>query len=371
VVREPYGSAELHLLSGVLLLNEAAAVFDAMLDGWCSQMVGGRSLRMPTVTNRIQVVRQFQRHAGEWPWTWSAAMLDEWMTDLVATHRLAASTMRRYQDTIRQFCDFVCSPHYGWVAECETRFGTHPVQVCHEWNARAHVQGSEANPARRPLTRDELQAVFDRADEEVDRRLDAGRKGAIAAYRDATMLKVAYGWGLRANEAVMLEVHDFYRNPKVPIFDDFGFLRVRFGKASRGSPPKPRAVATVMPWAVDAVRDYLDNVLPMMRGATSTCSLWLSERGERVGKRALGDRFAQYRDELGLDRSLTPHCLRHSYATHLIEDGHDPTFVQRQLGHAYQSTTGIYTHVSAEFANRILQDALDRVPQFDTMKGTP
>ncbi|WP_261976574.1 tyrosine-type recombinase/integrase [Curtobacterium sp. B8] len=233
------------------------------------------------------------------------------------------------------------------------------------------MQESEANPARRPLTRDELQAVFDRADEEVSRRRDAGRKGAIAAYHDATMLKVAHGWGRRANEAVMLEVHDFYRNPKVPIFDGFGFLRVRSGKASRGSPPKPRAVATVMPWAVDAVRDYLDNVLPMMRGATSTRALWLSERGARVGKRALGDRFAQYRDELGLDRALTPHCLRHSYATHLIEDGHDPMFVQRQLGHAYQSTTGIYTHVSAEFANRILRDALDRVPHLLSLKGTP
>ena len=371
MVGDRYGSADIHLLAGVLLLNEDATVFDAMLDGWCSQMLGGRRLQKPTVTNRIRVVRQFQRHAGEWPWTWSAAMLDEWMVDLVSTHRLAASTLRRYQDAIRQFCDFVCSPHYGWVTECETRFGSHPVQICHEWNTRPHVQDSEANPARRPLTRDELQALFDRADDEVGHRLDAGRKGAVAAYRDATMLKVTYGWGLRANEAVMLEVHDFYRNSKVPIFDDFGFLRVRFGKASRGSPPKPRAVATVMPWTVDAVRDYLTNVLPLMPGSTSTRALWLSERGDRVGKRALGDRFAQYRDELGLDRALTPHCLRHSYATHLIEDGHDALFVQRQLGHAYQSTTGIYTHVSAEFANRILREALERVPQLSTLKETP
>jgi site-specific recombinase XerD len=67
------------------------------------------------------------------------------------------------------------------------------------------------------------------------------------------------------------------------------------------------------------------------------------------------------RDELELDPRLIPHCLRHSHATHLIEGGHDPVFV-RQLGHAYQSTTGIYTHVSEEFANRLLKEALSRVP---------
>lgn len=365
------GAANLHLLSGVLLLKEDATVFDAMLDGWTSQMIGGRRLQKHTVSNRIQVIRQFQRHAGEWPWTWTSALLDEWMMDLTSTHRLAASTMRRYQDVVRQFCDFLCSPHYGWAAECEARFGTHPVQICHEWNTRSHVQDTEGDPARRPLTRDELQALFDRADEEVGRRLDDGRKGAVAAYRDAIMLKVAYGWGLRANETVMLEVHDFYRNPKVPLFENFGFLRVRHGKASRGSPPKPRAVATVMPWTVDAVRDFLENVRPLMRGADGRRTMWLSERGDRVGKRVLGDRFAQYRDELGLDRALSPHCLRHSYATHLTEDGHDPLFVQRQLGHAYQSTTGIYTHVSTEFANRMMQDALDRLPQLDALRGTP
>ncbi|WP_245233144.1 tyrosine-type recombinase/integrase [Microbacterium sp. dk485] len=170
-----------------------------------------------------------------------------------------------------------------------------------------------------------------------------------------------YGWGLRAREALMLDTVDFYRNPKLPTFGDFGFLRVRYGKASRGSPPKPRTVASVMPWAVDAVADYVENVLPLMRSGNGAAQWW-SERGDRLGRRSLNDKFAQLRDDLELDPRLTPHCLRHSYATHLIEDGHDPVFVQRQLGHAYQSTTGIYTHVSEEFANRLLKDALRRVP---------
>ena len=166
----------------------------------------------------------------------------------------------------------------------------------------------------------------------------------------------------------MLDSTDFYRNPKLPEFGEFGFLRVRYGKASGGSPPKPRSVATVMPWAMNSTADYVENVLPLLRSG-STSALWLSERSTRLGTRSLNDRFAWLRDELGLDSRLTPHCLRHSYATHLIEDGHDPVFVQRQLGHAYQSTTGIYTHVSTEFANRMLQDALSRTPHLASMEG--
>lgn len=359
--RAPAGTASIHLVQGVAFLDEESAVFEAMIEGWCAQQLGGRRLQKATVMNRVHVLRRFRDHAGTGPWEWTAAGFDEWMMDLVSIRKIAPSTVRNYQIVIRLFCDYIGSSHYGWVQQCEERFGTHPTQVCHDWNTRPHLQEHEANLGRRPLTRRELQQLFDRADDEVQTRLSAGRKGAAAAYRDATLLKVVYAWGLRANEAVMLDVTDLYRNPKVPAFEDFGFLRVRHGKASRGSPPKLRTVATVMPWAVNALRDYIDNVLPLMRQGTSN-ALWFSERSQRLGVRSLSDRFALYRDELGLDPALSPHCLRHSYATHLIEDGHDALFVQRQLGHAYQSTTGIYTHVSEDFANRILREALTKIP---------
>ncbi|WP_426624822.1 tyrosine-type recombinase/integrase [Leifsonia sp. McL0607] len=363
----PHGASALHLVDGVAFLREDAAVFEAMLEGWTAQQVGGRRLQRETAADRLRIVRRFQEHAQSWPWEWSAAMLDEWMLDLVSVHRLAGSTMRHYQLVIGWFCDFICSPHYGWVRECEDRFGTHPIQICHDWNTRPHVQENEGDPRRRPLTRDELQRLFDRADEEVDARLSAGRKGAAAAYRDATLLKVVYGWGLRSHEAIMLDTVDLFRNPKVPAFGDLGMLRVRFGKSSRGGPPKLRTVASVVPWAVTALQDYLENVLPLMRTGTSN-AMWFSERSRRLGVRAIGDRFARYRDDLGLDSQLTPHCLRHSYATHLIEDGHDPVFVQRQLGHVYQSTTSIYTHVSEDFANRLLQAALTNIPALNTLE---
>ena len=69
-------------------------------------------------------------------------------------------------------------------------------------------------------------------------------------------------------------------------------------------------------------------------------------------------RFREYREELGLPTELHPHCLRHSYVTHLIEDGFDPFFVQQQVGHAWGATTAMYTGVSSDYKNRALAAAL-------------
>lgn len=74
----------------------------------------------------------------------------------------------------------------------------------------------------RPLTRAELQKFFDYADEQVEIRLGGGRKGTFSAYRDATLFKVAYAWGLRAAEVAGLDVTDFWRNPHAPEFGAYG-----------------------------------------------------------------------------------------------------------------------------------------------------
>lgn len=358
----PHGVSSLYLAAGVSFLQKEDAVFAAMLEGWSMQQRGGRNLRQTSVNTVIGVVERFQRFTAEWPWQWTASGFDEWMTHLVAVRKLAPSTIRSHQHAVRSFCDYVTSEHYGWADECLTRFGTHPIQICHDWNTIQHLQNYEGKPGRRSLTRVELQMLLDHADGEVDRILDAGRKGALPAYRDATLLKVVSAWGLRANEAVNLDTTDFYRNAHAPEFGAFGVVQVRHGKASRGGAPKRRSVISLRGWAVTAVKDYVENVWPLMRAETSN-ALWLSERGTRLRTRELSERFARYRDELGLDAGLSPHALRHSYVTHLIEEGVDPTFVQQQVGHTYQSTTSIYTAVSGDFANTMMRQALGQMLQ--------
>jgi site-specific recombinase XerD len=344
------------LTDGVALLFPEDGVLEAMLEGWARQQRGGRTLQDKTVADRIAVVRRFVAFSNEYPWQWTAGRVDEWMTHLVSQSGRAVATIRHYQGSLRLFCDYVTSPYYEWPAECLARFGSHPVQVCHEWNTTAHLVDYEGRAERRPLTRGELQRLFDYADDRVEQAIKSGRKGALAAYRDATVLKVIYGWGLRCQEVSRLDVTDFYRNPKAPELGAFGSLQVRYGKRTKGSPPRRRTVLSVMPWAVDAVEDYVVNIRP--RYGVDAPVLWPTERGGRVQPREIEDRFAQYRDALGLDKNLTPHCLRHSHVTHLIEDGADPKFVQ--VGHRFASTTAIYTGVSGDFMNTMMRRVLDR-----------
>ena len=155
-----------------------------------------------------------------------------------------------------------------------------------------------------------------------------GRKGWATAFRDATLFKVCYGWGLRRREAAMLDLADFGRNPAGPQFGEFGACYVRYGKALKGSPPRRRTVLDgAGDWTVEALHEYLREIRPLFDvGARQL--LWPTERGARIAPRDITRRFAAYRDELGLDPVLHPHCLRHSYITHLIEDGADPLFVQ-------------------------------------------
>jgi len=352
------GSARLVLVQGAALIRPEQAVFDAMLAGWQAQQ-RSRLLAELTVRWRERIVRRFAAFTGEMPWRWAACDVEAWTSELLSGHGHAHATIRSYQGALACFLDYLTDARYGWAAECEARFGTHPVQVCHEWNTAVHAADYEGRPGRRPFTRAELQAFFDFADEQVAAVRQRGRKGWLAAFRDATLFKVTYGWGLRRREAAMLDVADFSTNPAAPELGGFGTLAVRYGKAMRSSPPRRRQVATVMPWAAEAVAEYLVDVRPRY-GWPVHPALWLTERGERISVRQVDERFAAYRDAAGLPGILTPHCLRHSYVSHLIEGGADPVFVQRQVGHSWASTTAGYTSVGADHANRMLRAALDR-----------
>ncbi|MGC1733393.1 MAG: site-specific integrase, partial [Pseudonocardiaceae bacterium] len=102
------------------------------------------------------------------------------------------------------------------------QFGSAPQQILHEWNTVAHVTDYEGQPGRRPLTYDEVQALFDAADGRVDEIRRRGRKGVLAALRDAALLKTIYAFGLRRREAARLDTVDFRRNPRAARYGRFG-----------------------------------------------------------------------------------------------------------------------------------------------------
>jgi len=342
---------------GVHPLHLEQALFDAILAGWIRQQ-RSRMLCGATIGARERLVRRLQVHAGLWPWQWRAEHLEEWIEDLVLPPgRLHVSTLRNYQVVIRLFCEYLLDRRYPWHAICCERLDCEPVQIVDERNLIIHTGDFEADPARRPLTRDELQAFFDHCDAQVSGRRALKRKGSLAALRDAALFKTIYGWGLRRQEAARLDVIDFSRNPHKQSFGQFGSLSVRYGKATAGGPPRRRNVLTVFDWAVEVAEQYLVEIRPLY-GRREHPAMWVTERGGRVKSPDISERFARYRDEIGLPRELTPHGLRHSYVTHLIEDGFDPLFVQMQVGHRHASTTAIYTAVHGDFKQRALADAL-------------
>ncbi|MEV7233742.1 tyrosine-type recombinase/integrase [Streptomyces sp. NPDC051020] len=355
------GAAHLELVSGVIQLRPEDAMVDAMLRGWRAQQMS-RGLKEDTIAGRERLIRRFQEFTNEYPWSWLPGHMDEWSASLTGERHLAPSTIRSYQGDVRQFTEFLIDGRYGWAVACEDAFGTHPVAICHEWNTIAHLNDYEGDPEARPFTREELQRFLDYADDQVDRAVRSKRKGALAAYRDATLFKVIYGWGLRRTETSKLDLADFGRNPKARQFGRYGTLNVRYGKAKKGQPPRRRNVLSVMDWAVDAVQDYVENVRPQF-GCEDHPALWVTERGGRVKPSEINARFVAYRAALKLPEALVVHSLRHSYVTHLTEDGVDRRFIQEQVGHECDSSTAIYTHVSDDFMNTALSKALN--PAFD------
>lgn len=350
------GSAERLLAAGVSLLAPEETVLAAMTEGWEVQQ-RSRMLSGLTIERRLQTLRRFVAFTNDYPWRWRAEDVEAWTAEMVAAG-MAHSTVRNYQMAVSLFCGFVADPRYRWHEVCEQHFGEAPVQVFHQWNTVVHRSEYEGRPGNRPLTREELQAFFDYCDARVATVSAAGRKGWLAAFRDAVLFKAIYAWGLRRREASMLETVDWSGNASAVEFGRYGAVAVRFGKALAGGPPRRRTVLTTMGWAAEAVAEWVEEIRPAY-GAAGT-AMWPTERRARVGPDALSHRFAEYRDAIGLDRNLGPHCLRHSYATHLLEDGFDHLFVQQQLGHSWGSTTAIYTTVGSDYKNKALRRALDR-----------
>jgi integrase len=211
-----------------------------MLEGWATQQ-RARFLKVNTIGPRLDLVRRFAAFTNQYPWQWESAEAEAFITHAP----VAVSTARNYQNTLRLFCGYASDARYGWAARCLEQFGSVPRQILDEWNTVAHVTEFEGQPHRRPLTYDEVQALFDAADGRVEEIRSRGRKGALAAQRDAALLKTVYGKGLRRREAWGLDLADLRHNPQVRQFAHYGAVFVRWGKSSNGSPPKRRTVLTV------------------------------------------------------------------------------------------------------------------------------
>jgi integrase/recombinase XerD len=184
---------------------------------------------------------------------------------------------------------------------------------------------------RAPRSTHKLPQVLSRA--EVKRLLEAPRGTEPRALRDRALLELMYACGLRASEAIGLEVAD------VDVQD--GVLRAH-GKGSK------ERLVPVGRQAVSAVRAYVERGRPRLVGDRAETRLFVNSRGTGLTRQGLYKIVQRHAASAGLAGRMSPHTLRHTFATHLLAGGCDLRSVQEMLGHADIATTQIYTHLSAE-----------------------
>ena len=158
------------------------------------------------------------------------------------------------------------------------------------------------------------------------------------AKRDKAMLELLYASGMRVSELVSLNLGD--------IDIDDGSVRC-FGKGhkERLIPIAPRATLTV--------KEYQQEARPHLSHNDAEQALFLNRRGDRLTRQGLWQILKGYAKSADLDKEITPHTLRHSFATHMLNGGADLRSVQELLGHANISTTQVYTHLTTEHVRRI------------------
>lgn len=169
---------------------------------------------------------------------------------------------------------------------------------------------------------------------EVDDLLEQpGRRNTPEARRDKCMLELLYATGLRVSELVSLDLAD------IALESDPVTVRC-VGKGDR------ERVLPVYQRPVDELRQYIFHVRPRLVRNRRESALFVNRRGERLTRQGFWLILKNYARDAGLDKSVTPHTLRHTYATHMLSGGMPLRHVQDALGHASISTTQIYTHLT-------------------------
>lgn len=298
----------------------------------------------------------------------------EFLSYLEFERGLAGNTVAAYQSDLAQFNDFLK----------EKRLRPEQAQAADIRDWLSAVMDSEPMPARatvarkasviksfyRFMYREGLIEANPTGDIKSPRRertlptvLNLGETRALlrqadgvrpADYRDAAILELMYSSGLRVSELTGLQIGD--------VDLEGGFVRC-LGKGS-----KERVVPVGEP-ALAAVKRYLQRGRPFLGKGIKSDHLFLNRFGRGLTRQSIHRLLVRYASGAGINKAVTPHTLRHSFATHLLAGGADLRSVQEMLGHADISTTEIYTHLSREKLKEIYRSAHPRAKKKFKVQG--
>ena len=171
-------------------------------------------------------------------------------------------------------------------------------------------------------------------EEEIDRLLStASEDDTPESTRDGAMLELLYATGMRVSELISLNLED--------VDTDHGYVRC-FGKGGK------ERLLPIYEQAADSLEQYIAEARPLLESEKSATALFLNRRGARLTRQGFWLILKSRAGRAELNGKITPHTLRHSFATHLLRGGAPLRHVQELLGHASISTTQIYTHLTSE-----------------------
>jgi integrase/recombinase XerD len=279
-------------------------------------------------------------------------LIDQFLNYLLVEKGLSRSTLESYSRDLLRYADFLDQESRGTVSSEDTALLLrHLIQLRHDGlEARSRARHLVAlrgfyrflvqekilalDPAKlldMPKTTLRLPDVL--SVDEVRRLLNSPDTRRPQGIRDAAMLEVLYASGLRVSELVHLKIQDVHL--------DAGFVRV-IGKGSK------ERIVPIGQYAREKVLFYLENARGRLLKNCSSPFLFIARAGRPMTRQGFWKQLRRYANSAGINKKVTPHSLRHSFASHLLEGGADLRAVQLMLGHADIATTQIYTHVTKE-----------------------
>lgn len=284
-------------------------------------------------------------------------LIDRYCNFLVVEKGLSKKTLEAYSRDLVRYRYFLTQQKIGSFTENDTPFilkylihlrksglaarsrARHLVAIRGFYRFLVQEKILHHDPARLvdlPKTRLTLPDVLSR--EEIECLLQAPDTDKPLGVRDAAMLELLYAAGLRVSELVHIKLQD--------INLEAGFVRI-FGKGA-----KERIVPIGMQ-AKEKIENYLETVRPKQLKQGSSPFVFVARADRPMTRQGFWKLLRRYASKAGLNKKITPHSLRHSFASHLLEGGADLRAVQVMLGHVDISTTQIYTHVTRDHLKQL------------------
>ena len=294
--------------------------------------------------------------------------LGEFLVFLAVEKGASSNTIAAYKNDLQQLADFIGSRASvdGWqslsrsdiqdfILDLKQRGYTETsvarkVAAVRSFFAFLAAEGSiTANPTE-GLSSPRVGKTLPKAisPNEVDELLEQpARRSTPEAKRDRAMLELLYATGMRVTELVSLDMENLNLDPRSP------FVRC-LGKGA-----KERSIP-IHDHALEAVNGYLEDGRPMMVRNHDEPALFVNRRGERLTRQGFWLILKGYAKSANLGAGVTPHTLRHSFATHMLRGGMPLRNVQEMLGHANISTTQVYTHLTSDHLREVYERAHPR-----------